>query len=176
MFSPFEKTSATGYIYMYILWGICCWHLNKNNSDSCQFMFLLFGSKIQHYLRRKSSLIFCFLLRIRVLGSRMFFLISFWPWMCLFLVSLQISSQKHKVKTPFTSDLELWTWKSLPCQFLWTTASKSSNDSFPGKMLLLISLLLLHFCPSQNNSCFLFCFLLPSTSLCLIFDCKFVLE
>lgn len=162
MFSPFEKTSATSYIYTYILWGTCCWHLNKDNSDSYQVMFLLFRSKIQPYPRRSSSVIFCFFLRkkkififlihlCQFVFSNMFFLNSFGPWRCLFLVYLQIFSQKYKVKTPFTSDLELGTWKSLPCQFLWTTMSKSSNDSFPGKILLLISLLLLHFCTSQNN-------------------------
>lgn len=147
MFSSFEKTSATGYTYTYILWGICCWHLNKDNSDSFQFTFLLFGSKVQHHLRRRNSVIFCFFLRNRFIFYHMFFLISFSP----FLVSLQVFSQKYKVKTPFTSDLELRMWKSLPCQFLWTTASKSLNDGFPGKTLLLISLLLFQFCPLQNN-------------------------
>lgn len=63
-------------------------------------MFLLFGFKIQHCLRRRSSVIFCFFLRSRFIFSHMFFFISFWPWMCLFLVSLQIFSQKYKVKTP----------------------------------------------------------------------------
>lgn len=114
IFSAFEKTSATRYIYTHTLWGICCWHLIMNNSDSYQFMFLLFGSKLQvYYLRRWKEFSYFLLFPKKLIYSFSYV----FPHLILALdvslscLYLQMLSQKYKVKTvvtPLTSDLELW--------------------------------------------------------------------
>lgn len=64
IFSFWEDFSSKPYIHIHILWGICCWHLNNKNSDSYQFLFLPFESKLQYYMRRWKEFSY-FLLFIR---------------------------------------------------------------------------------------------------------------
>lgn len=83
-----------------------------NNSDSYQFMFLLFGSKLQiYYLRRWNEFSYFLLFPKKLIYS---FSYAF-PHLILALevslscLYLQMLSQKYKVKTvvaPLT--LELW--------------------------------------------------------------------